>query len=186
MAPSTQYLRELELPNYPNIMRAGLYALLLAVEHTKTRIADTCIPINNLNSICLLLNHIRNPSPRYTDLDKLLITYIVHPILKLKKLSPHNITFQKVRAHTNILGNDEDDKLAKKGGEELHIMCTSYHHIGHPTPCGPSIPPTSTRHDGLVRNLKSYIGKEYKSAHISRAQIQYQILMISLTLMIFT
>jgi hypothetical protein len=32
------------------------------------------MPINNLNSICLLLNHIRNPSPQYNDPNKLLIT----------------------------------------------------------------------------------------------------------------
>ena len=39
-------------------------------------------------------------------LDKLLIHTINN--------SPHNITIHEVKAHTNILGNDEANKLAKQ------------------------------------------------------------------------
>jgi hypothetical protein len=43
------------------------------------------------------------------------------------KNSSHNVTIKKVKAHTNIIGNDRANKLAKKGALELHIVETSFH-----------------------------------------------------------
>ena len=82
----------------------------------------------------------------------------------------HNNTIRKVRAHTNIAGNDEVDKVAKQGAEQPCNLDTPFHFIGHQTPYWPSIPPTSTQHDGLVRNLENYINKEDVSALISQAK----------------
>ena len=72
-----------KLLSYPNILRAELYALLLAIEHTKKLTIDTFIFTNNLNNIYLLLNHIRHPSSQYNHLDKLLIALIIDAIRDL-------------------------------------------------------------------------------------------------------
>ena len=41
--------------------------------------------------------------------------------------------------------------------------------LGPPTPYWPAIPPTSTQHDNLVHNLRSYIEIQYKNTLISNA-----------------
>ena len=43
---------------------------------------------------------------------------------------------QKVRAHKNIFGNDEADKLAKQGAnrDPIPITLTPFHLIGHQIP----------------------------------------------------
>lgn len=137
----------------PNILHVELYTLLLVVEHTKMFTVDTFIFIDNLNSICLLLNHIRNPSSQYNHPNKLLTTHIIHTI----KTHLTTSSFAKYK----ISGNDEANKLTKKGAKEPTLMSTPYHLIRHQTPYWPSIPfpPTSTQHDNLVRNLKRCIYK---------------------------
>ena len=61
------------------------------------------------------------------------------------KNPPHNITIKKVKQHTNVIGHDEADKLAKLGAQEPHMLVTPFHHIGHQTPFGlPSLPPPPT------------------------------------------
>lgn len=90
------------------------------------------------------------PPLNITTLDKLLITHTIAAI----KASQHNIAIHKVRAHTNILGNDEANKLAKQGAQKPRILETPFHLIGHQTPNWPSIPPTLIHHDSSIRNLK--------------------------------
>lgn len=46
--------------------------------------------------------------------------------------SSHNMTVIKAKAHTNVIGNDEANKLAKEGALELQ---------GTKTPFWSSIPP---------------------------------------------
>jgi hypothetical protein len=62
---------------------------------------NTLIFTVSLNNMYLLLNHVRNSSSQY------------NPNNKTLKTCHHNITIFKVRAHTNTIGNDEAEKLAK-------------------------------------------------------------------------
>jgi hypothetical protein len=125
---------------------------------------DTHIFTNSLNSIYLLHNHTKSPSFQSNHHDKLLIAYIINTI----KNSHHRFTIQKVRAHTNITGNEEVDNFAKQGVDTPHIISTPFHIIGHQTPYWPSIPPTSTQQDGSICNLTRYIEKELVSAIVSQ------------------
>ena len=68
----------------------------------------------------------KNPSSQYNHLDKLLKTHIITTI----KTSRYNITIRKVRAHSNILGNEEAYKLAQNIAEKSPIMFTLFHLIG--------------------------------------------------------
>lgn len=106
---------------------------LLAIEHTKSLTIDTFIFTNNLNNIYLLQIHIQHPSSQNNHLDKPLIAHIIYAI----KNSTHNISITKVRAHTNIILNDEADEannLAKLGALEPLILLIPFHHIGPPSP----------------------------------------------------
>jgi hypothetical protein len=66
----------------------------------------------------------------------------------------------KVRAHTNIIGNEEADKLAKEGSKIILISDISYqpHESAHSTPywwCREDNHP----YKGPIRHLKSYLEK---------------------------
>lgn len=82
----------------------------------------------------------------------------------------HQLTFRKVRAHTKIFGNDEDNKLAKCGIQEDHILVTPFDLIGHIIPYGPPKPlhpPTM-----MAPLITSYatLKKEHLSAHNSSGE----------------
>lgn len=147
-----------KLPNYLNILRKKLYALILSIEDTKNLPTYTFIFTDSLNRIYLLLNHIRHPSSQHNHLDELLIIHIRHAI----KILTHKITIMTVCAHTYIKGNNKADKLAKQGALQPHIAVIPFHHIGHTTPFRPAIPPTSTQHDDSVHDQKLYV-ISYKS-----------------------
>jgi hypothetical protein len=83
-------------------------------------------------------------------------------------------TIKNVRAHTNIHANDEANKLAQQGIPRPKIIETLFHHIACQTPLRPSIPPTSTQHDCIVRNLNRYIENEHKQPLKHTLQTQYQ------------
>lgn len=84
---------------------------MIVAEHTKTLPFHTFMFTNSLNSMYLLLNHIRNSSSHYNHPGKLLIIQIVNTL----KIFHHNTTIRKVEAHTHIIGSDNVDKLAKQG-----------------------------------------------------------------------
>ena len=69
----------------------------------------------------------------------------------LRKSHHHN-TIRKIRGHTNIVDNDVANKVAKQGVEQPCNLDTPFQLISQ-TPYRPSIPPTSTQHDGSVHNL---------------------------------
>lgn len=112
---------------------------------------DTYIFINNLNSIYLLLNHIKSLSSQYNHPNKLLIAYIIN-------------TIQKVCSQTNISGNEEFDKLAKQGAKAPHIIATLLYLIGHQTPYWPQsshhlfnmMDQSATKKDTLKKHMKMH------------------------------
>lgn len=66
-----------KVPRYPNILCVELYALLLAVEHTKLLTTNTFIFTDNLNNIYLLLNQLETHPPNTITLINLLIAHII-------------------------------------------------------------------------------------------------------------
>ena len=93
----------IKLPVYPNILTTKVYALLLAVEHTKTLNTNIFIFTDNVNSIYLLFNHVKHPSSLYNHPNKLFIAHILVAI----KTAKFNIIIRRVRAITNMMSNDE-------------------------------------------------------------------------------
>ena len=83
---------------------------------------------DNLNRNYLLHYYINHPSSQHNHLDKLLIVTIIFN----SQHSTHKIMIQKVRAHNNIFGDDEANKLAKQGGnrDPIPITLTPFHLIG--------------------------------------------------------
>lgn len=116
----------MKLMGYLNILQVELFAILLAIEHTRSLNMDAFIFTNNLNNIYIPLNHIKHCSSEYNHPNKLLIAQIIATI----KSSKHDITIHKARAHTNIVGNNKVDKLTKRRAQKPNILVTPSP-IGH-------------------------------------------------------
>ena len=59
---------------------------------------------------------------------------ILPKIVKLLQQKTQPTTLYKVRAHTNIEGNEKADELAKEGREKEHIDAINPHKFAHSTP----------------------------------------------------
>ena len=99
------------LLGYPNILRAKLNAVLIAIKNIQNTQQDTYIFTNNLNIIYLINNHIQHPTSQHHHPYKLLIAAIVRQIY----WTQHMIHIHKVRAHTCIYGNEIAHTLANEG-----------------------------------------------------------------------
>jgi hypothetical protein len=98
--------------------------------------------------------------------DERLVTHIINAL----NSSPHNIIIKKVTPQTNNIGNNEANKQAKSCAQELHILATVFHHIGHQIPFWPSIPPPHPPHQsnttGSIHNLKTLHRTTYFGTHL--------------------
>ena len=153
------------LPGYPNILRAELNAILIAIKTIQTTQRDTYIFTDSLNSIYLINNHIQHPTSQHHHPDKLLIAAIIHQIY----WTPHMIHIHKVRAHTGISGNEIADTLANEGTLKDKPNETPHIHIAHATPYWLSTSPTAT-HDGAIRNLHTFITKDHEARETALAK----------------
>jgi ribonuclease HI len=158
-----------QLPGYQNILRAELYAILLAIKNIKITQTDTHIFTDSLNSIYLINNHIQHPTSQHPTSqhyhpDKLLIAAIVRKIY----WTPHKIYIHKVRAHTGITGNEIADDLANEGNNLEKPEQTPHIHIACPTPYWLASCPTCT-HDGAIRNLRTFITKAHDNLEAALA-----------------
>jgi hypothetical protein len=83
--------------------------------HSQPRIPQEPAHIftNSLNSLYLINTQIKHPIQQNNHPDKTILALIVN-LLK-NRAAP--TTLYKVRAHTNIIGNEEVDKLAKEGSK---------------------------------------------------------------------
>ena len=113
-------------PKYPY----SRIEILIAIQtiQTTTQI-DTHIFTDSLN-IYLINNHIQHSTSQQPHSDKLLIVAIIHQIY----WTPHLIHIYKVRAHTNIIGNEIADTLANEGALKEKPAATPHIHISHATP----------------------------------------------------
>ena len=156
------------LPEYQNILRAELNAILIAIKTIQTTQIDTHIFTNSLNNIYLINNHILHPTSQHHHPDKLLIAAIIHQIY----WTPHKISIHKVRAHTCIKGNEIADTLANEGNLQEKPTPTPHIHLAHASPYWLASCPTTT-HDGSIRNLHTFVTKEHDYRKVGNARIKF-------------
>jgi ribonuclease HI len=113
-----------------NILRAELTAIYDTIKLTNANTEPTYIFTDSLNSIYLINTQLRHLTLQNNHLDKLLL----QEITKYKKNKQSPLSIYKVRAHKNILGNEEADKLVKKGTELEIVSITEQYHNGHTNP----------------------------------------------------
>jgi ribonuclease HI len=114
---------------------------------------------DSLNSLDLIKTQIKHPIQQNNHPDKTILVSIVNML----KNCTTTTTINKVRAHTNIIGNEEAGKLAKEGNkiELANDIPTQPHENAHSTPLWWS---NDNDHPfkGPIRHLKSYLEKVKK------------------------
>jgi ribonuclease HI len=98
-----------------NILRAeisAIYHTLLILNHEFPQ-EPAYIFTDSLNSLYLINTQIKHPTQQNNHPNKTILALIV----KLLKNRVAPTTLHKVRAHTNIIGNEEAEKLAKEGNK---------------------------------------------------------------------
>jgi ribonuclease HI len=144
-----------------NILRAeisAIYHTLLILDQEFPH-EPAQIFTDSLNSLYLINTQIKHPTQQNNHPDKTILALIVK--LLTNRTAP--TILHKVRAHTNIKGNEEADKLAKESSKiDLeNDMSTQAHENAH------SIPYWWCRDDdhpykGPIRHLKPYLEKVEK------------------------
>ena len=82
----------------------------------------THIFIDCVNVLYLLNTHIQYHTTHNNHLDKTILSSMVHML----QTRTHTTNLYKVRAHVNIQGNEEADKLAKIGPEKIQEQQNTY------------------------------------------------------------
>ena len=120
------------LPGLQNILRAEL----MAIHHT-LRLLTTTYPnepahifTDCLNVLYLLNTQTKHPTLHNNHPDKT----ILESIIKMLQSRTQPTTLHKVKAHTNISGNEQADKLAKMGYKLDHRDAVTTYEHAHPTP----------------------------------------------------
>jgi ribonuclease HI len=109
---------------------------------------------DSLNSLYLINTQIKHPIQQNNHPDKTILASIVN-MLKNRTATTH---LYKVRAHTNIKGNEEADKLAKERSKIVSDIPYHPHESAHSTSywwCRDDSHP----YRGPIRHLKSYLEK---------------------------
>ena len=123
---------EERLPGLANILRAEMMAL----HHTLRLLTTTYqnepahIFTDCINVIYLLKNHIKHPTTHNSHPDKVTLASMVQMLLGRTQIT----TIHKVRAHANIDGNEQADKLAKRGRKLEHEDAEHPYEHAHPAP----------------------------------------------------
>ena len=120
------------LHGHQNILRAEMMAI-----HKTLRIINTQYPnkpayifTDCLNILYLLNTQIKHPTLHNSHPDQVTLASMVE--LLQKRTQP--ISLYKVRAHVNIEGNEEADKLAKSGLDLEHRNAKHPYEHAHATP----------------------------------------------------
>ena len=107
---------------------------------------------DSLNSLYLINTHIKHPKQQINHSDKTMLASIVNML----KNHTAVIHLHKIRVHTNIISNEEADKLAKEGSKIILVSDIPYqpYESAHSTPywwCRDDDHPFK----GPIRHLKS-------------------------------
>jgi hypothetical protein len=120
-----------------------------------------------MNSLYLINTQIKHPTQQNNHPNKEILASIAK-MLKNRIATTH---LYKVRAHTNIIGNEEADKLAKEGSKIVLVSDIHFHphENAHSTAywwCRDDDHP----YKGPIRHLKLYIEKLEKEANENLAK----------------
>jgi ribonuclease HI len=121
-----------KIPGLQNILREEMMAihhtlqLLTTTYHNEpTHIFTDC-----LNVLYLLNTQIKHPTSHNSHPNKIIIENMVSLLISRTQTT----TLHKIKAHTNIGGNDLADALAKHERELDHRDVAAPHEHAHPTP----------------------------------------------------
>jgi ribonuclease HI len=108
----------------------------MAIHHTLKLLTSTYthepahIFTDCLNVLYLINTQIKHPTTHNNHPDKQILESIVLMLQSRTQIT----TMHKVKAHTNISGNEHADKLAKMGCELEHRDAIALYEHAHPTP----------------------------------------------------
>ena len=83
-----------------------------------------------LNCIYILKTQIKHPTQHNNHADKAILTSMVEMLKSRTQLT----TIHKVKAHTNIVGNEQTDQLAKQGTKKRYRFAVKSCEFAHTTP----------------------------------------------------
>jgi hypothetical protein len=123
---------------------------------------------DSLNFLYLLNIQMKHPSLHNNHPDKTILTQIIE-ILQ-SRIQPTSL--HKVKAHTNIIGNEIVDTLAKNGRHKQHSLPTVPHEFVHSTPYyfhkDEWIGMHYTPYKGHIRNFQQYLIKYTTKNHLTK------------------
>jgi ribonuclease HI len=144
-----------------NILHAELMAIYMVIKLSTTIYTDEPIYIftDSLNSLYLINTQIRHPSKHTNHPNKTILTQIV----TMLQSRTHPIALHKVKAHTDIIGNEIVDVLEKSGLRKPHSMPNKPHEHAYSTPYylhkDEWIRMHYTPYKGPIRNFQRYLQK---------------------------
>ena len=115
---------QIQIPERLPRLQTSFRAKLMAIHKTLKKIITTKYPneyahifTNCLNYLYVINTHIKHPTHHNNHGDKTILIYMV------EKLKSHTqpITIYKVKAHTNMDGNEQANILAKNGSTNIYI-----------------------------------------------------------------
>jgi hypothetical protein len=150
----------------------------MAIHHTLCLLTSTYthepahIFTNCLNVLYFINTQIKHPTSHTNHPDK----QILQSIIMMLQSRTQTTTLHKVKAHTNISGNEQADKLAKMGCELEHRDAIALYEHAHPTPYylqkGWWHSMHATPDKGPIRHLGRYILKYDKKHNLARIATQ--------------
>ena len=149
------------LPVLEKILRAEFMAIYTTITLSLTNFADEPVFIftDSLISLYLLNTQIKHPSMHNNHPDKTILTQIVQMLQS--RTQPTSL--HKVKAHSNITGNEIVDTLAKNGRHKPHFLPTELHEFAYSTPYyfhkDEWIGMHQTPDKGPIRNFQRYLIK---------------------------
>jgi ribonuclease HI len=156
------------LPGLQTCFRAELMAIHKTLRLITTKYINEPARIftDCLNYIYVLNTHIKHPTQHNNHADKAILTSMVDMLKKC--IQP--TTISKVKAHTNIVGNEQVDILAKSGAKKRYRFAIKTFEFAHTTPFffqKDIWPGLNKRPDkGPVRCLQTYITKHDRETNL--------------------
>jgi ribonuclease HI len=99
------------------------HTLYILIQEFPNELAHTFT--DSLNSLYLINTQIKHPTQQNNHPDKVILASIAK-MLKNRTATSH---LHKGRAHTNIIGNEEVDKLAKEGSKIVLVSDIPFHYM---------------------------------------------------------
>ena len=144
-------------------------AIYTTIKLSLSNYADESVFIftDSLNSLYLLNTQITHPSLHNNHPDKTILTHITQMLQS--RTQPTSL--HKVKAYSNITGNEIVDTLAKNGRHKQHSLPSEQHEFAHSTPYyfqkDEWIGMHYTPYKGPIRNFQRYFIKYTTENHLT-------------------